>query len=151
MHQPARFAPAVIVTEEGHLRRKGAGIVVGHDILTVLVVFLLGLAVGTLYLVDEEIVVQLPDVRAVVIGHHSEARIVIEDVIVPDKCGLANRLYNASLPSFAIHHQPLPSATGVGVAGDERQQVTPRLDLDSVHLMGLDDLNVNHGIGECFP
>lgn len=27
MHQPARFAPAVIVAEEGHLRRKGAGIV----------------------------------------------------------------------------------------------------------------------------
>ena len=77
--------------------------------------------------------------------------VVIEDVIVPDKCGLANRLHNASLPSFAIHHQPLPSSAGVGMAGDERQQVTPRLDLDFVHLMGLDDLNVNHRVGERFP
>ena len=77
--------------------------------------------------------------------------IVIEDVIVPDKCGLANRLYNASLPSFAIYHQSLPSAAGVGMAGDERQQVTPRLDFDFVHLVRLDDLHINHGIGECFP
>ena len=60
-------------------------------------------------------------------------------------------LYNASLPSFAIHHQPLPSAAGVGVAGDKRQQVTPRLDFDFVHLVRLDDLHIDHGIGECFP
>ena len=83
MHQPARFAPAVIVAEEGHLRRKGAGIVVGHDVLMVLVVFLLGLAVGALHLVNEEIIVQLPDVWAVVIGHHSEARMLYQYIVEP--------------------------------------------------------------------
>ena len=45
----------------------------------------------------------------------------------------------------------MPPAAGVGVAGDERQQVTPRLDLDFVHLVRLDDLHINHGIGERFP
>ena len=83
MHQPARFTPAVIVTEEGHLRRKGTGIVVGHDVLTVLVVFLLGLAVGALHLVDEEIIIQLPYVRAVVIGHHSESLMLYQHIVEP--------------------------------------------------------------------
>ena len=37
------------------------------------------------------------------------------------------------------------------MAGDERQQVASLLDFDLVHLMGLDDLNVGHGIGQRFP
>ena len=49
----------------------------------VLVVFLLGLAVGALHLVNEEIIVQLPDVWAVVIGHHSEARMLYQYIVEP--------------------------------------------------------------------
>ena len=37
------------------------------------------------------------------------------------------------------------------MAGQQRQQVAPLLYLDLIYLMGLDDLNVGHGIGQCFP
>lgn len=37
------------------------------------------------------------------------------------------------------------------MAGDERQQIASLLDFDLVHLVGLDDLNVSHRVGQRFP
>ena len=53
--------------------------------------------------------------------------------------------------SFTIHYITLLAAAGVGVAGQQRQQVAALLDFDHVHLMGLDDLNIRHRIGQRFP
>ena len=47
---------------------------------------------------------------------------------------------------FTVYHIPLSPTTGVGVAGQQRQQVAARLYLDLVHLVGLDDLDVSHGV-----
>ena len=53
--------------------------------------------------------------------------------------------------SFTIDHIPLPPTAGVGMAGQQRQQVAARLDFDLVHLVGLDDLNVSHCVSQRFP
>ena len=37
------------------------------------------------------------------------------------------------------------------MAGQKRQQVAPLLYLDLIHLMGLDDPNVGHRVGQRFP
>ena len=52
---------------------------------------------------------------------------------------------------FAIDDASLPPAAGVGMAGQQRQQIAVRLDFDLVHLVGLDDLNVSYGIGQRLP
>ncbi len=52
---------------------------------------------------------------------------------------------------LTVHHIPLPPAAGVGMAGQQRQQVAALLYLDLIHLMGLDDLNVGHRVGQRFP
>ena len=52
---------------------------------------------------------------------------------------------------FAIDDASLPPAAGVGVTRQQRQQVAPMLYLDLIHLMGLDDLNVGHRVGQRFP
>lgn len=52
---------------------------------------------------------------------------------------------------YTVHHIPLPSTAGIGVASDKCQQVAARLNFDLVHLMGLDDLNVSHRVGQRLP
>ena len=52
---------------------------------------------------------------------------------------------------FAVHHIPLPPAAGVGVAGQQRQQIAVWLNFDFLYLVGLDDLNVSYGVGQRFP
>ena len=52
---------------------------------------------------------------------------------------------------FAIHRIPLPTAAGVGMAGQQSQQIASLLDFDLVHLMWLDDLNISHCVGQRFP
>ena len=52
---------------------------------------------------------------------------------------------------FAIDDASLPPAAGVGVAGQQRQQVAVRLNFDFLYLVGLDDLDVGHGVGQCLP
>ena len=58
--------------------------------------------------------------------------------------------YRLILSDRHYNKPPIRAAVGA-VTGDERQQVTPRLDFDLLHLTGLDDLNVNHRVGERFP
>lgn len=53
--------------------------------------------------------------------------------------------------SFTIDHIPLPPAAGVGVAGQQRQQIASLLDFDFVYLVGLDDLNVSYDVGQRLP
>ena len=83
MYQLARFPPVGIIAEERHLRRKNTGIVVGHDVLLVLVVFLLGLTVGAFCLVDVKIIVQFADVSTVVVGHHNKAVVCCQHIVKP--------------------------------------------------------------------
>lgn len=52
---------------------------------------------------------------------------------------------------FAIDHISLSPTAGVGVAGQQRQQVAVRLNFDLIHLVGLDNLNVGHRVGQRFP
>ena len=53
--------------------------------------------------------------------------------------------------SFTIDHIPLPPAAGVGMAGQQRQQVAALLNFDLFNFMGLDDLNVGYRIRQRFP
>ena len=53
--------------------------------------------------------------------------------------------------SFTIGHIPLFTAAGIRVAGQQRQQVAVRLDFDFFNFVGLDDLNIGHGIGQRLP
>lgn len=53
--------------------------------------------------------------------------------------------------SFTIDHIPLPPAAGVGMAGQQRQQVAALLYLDLIHLMGQDNLDVRYRIRHGFP
>ena len=53
--------------------------------------------------------------------------------------------------SFAEDHIPLLAAAGVGMAGQQRQQVAALLDFYFLHLMRWNDLNVGHGVGQRFP
>lgn len=52
---------------------------------------------------------------------------------------------------YTVHHIPFPPAAGVGVAGQQRQQIAVRLNFDFLYLVGLDDLNVSYGIGQRSP
>ena len=58
--------------------------------------------------------------------------------------------YIGAIPC-TVHHIPLSSAAGIGMAGQQRQQVAVRLNFDFLHLVGLDDPNVGHRIGQRFP
>lgn len=52
---------------------------------------------------------------------------------------------------FAIDDASLPPAAGVRMAGQQRQQVAVRLNFDFRYLVGLDDLNIRHRVGQRFP
>ena len=58
--------------------------------------------------------------------------------------------YIGAIP-YTVHHIPLSSAAGIGMAGQQRQQVAVRLNFDFRYLMGLDDLNVSHRVGQRLP
>ena len=45
------------------------------------------------------------------------------------------------LGSFTVHHIPLPPAAGIGMAGQQCQQVAVWLNFDFLHLVELDDGN----------
>ena len=52
---------------------------------------------------------------------------------------------------FTINYITLLAAAGVGMAGQQRQQVAALLDFDHVHFMGLNNLNIGHRVGQRFP
>lgn len=83
MHQPAYLPIAAVIAEYRHLRRKNTGVIVGHDVFPVYVIFLLGLAVGTLHFIDEKVLVEPANIVAVVIGHHGEAPVLRQYVMEP--------------------------------------------------------------------
>ena len=55
------------------------------------------------------------------------------------------------MKAFTVHHIALFAAAGVGMAGQQRQQVAALLDFYFLHLMRWNDLNVGHGVGQRFP
>ena len=83
MHQSAYLPIAAVIAEYRHLRCKNTGVIVGHDIFPVYVIFLLGLAVGTLHLIDEKVLVEPANIVAVVIGHHGEAPVLRQHIMEP--------------------------------------------------------------------
>lgn len=62
-----------------------------------------------------------------------------------------NRYSRIDAIPYTVHHIPLPPAAGVGMAGNERQQVASLLDFDLIHLVRLDDPNVGHCVSQRFP
>lgn len=52
---------------------------------------------------------------------------------------------------YTVHHIPLPPTAGVGMTGQQCQQITALLYFDFLHLVGLDDLDVGHRVGQRFP
>ena len=53
--------------------------------------------------------------------------------------------------SLAVHKVPLLTAGGVGMTGEQRHHILPRLDKDVFDLVGLNDLRSHHPIPQAFP
>ena len=58
--------------------------------------------------------------------------------------------YIGAIP-YTVHHIPLSSAAGIGMAGQQRQQAAVRLNFDFLYLVGLDNLDVRYRIRHGFP
>ena len=67
--------------------------------------------------------------------------------------GINSRCYRLSFAfiAFTHHHIPLSPTAGVGMAGQQRQQVAVRLNFDFLCLVGLHDLNVSYDVGQRLP